>query len=546
MKSDKKKSYYFWYAIPAGVVLAVLFFMRGIPFEDDIYILYRYAENWASGHGPVFNIGEHVEGVSTFLWEAIVTLGVYFSLDPVKFTPLLNLIVGLMCLFLISHLSSYIQFSRPRFMAFFLPLLCALSYGFYYYVASGMDAIIFSLILMICILSLYKIFISGKYFHAIIPLILMNLVRAEGFIYSVVLIFMLLLFTFINDKKISRQLFLTTLIFTVITFMLFVLRYSFYHEWMPATVMAKGYGTHLLKTAILSGDLTALKEFLIVIRSGIKYEFFLVALGAWIPFILLLFKANRGNFLLWLIAISIGMNVFVTVLAGGDYFFYKRHFIAVLPLMIIFFGWAVDLLFQKYWDGSIFRKSFLAVSLALLLLSWSVFLINPAIFLKDYKSEEGRSLFLRQLGEAMRDIPERTVLLSQMLGKISYHAGTNVYSRDILGLTDIHNAKYGDEWGFNDDGRGPCGRTDFDYSFSTPFDVFFYNSKNMHKRFSSFCNENPSNCEKYRFFIKDEWINSASFVIANINHPVSKVLEDKFGAVAISIDDSLKYVLEAN
>lgn len=41
---------------------------------DDAYITFRYARNWARGAGPVFNLGEPVEGYSNFLWLCLLTL----------------------------------------------------------------------------------------------------------------------------------------------------------------------------------------------------------------------------------------------------------------------------------------------------------------------------------------------------------------------------------------------------------------------------------------------------------------------------------------
>lgn len=52
---------------------------------DDAFISYRYAENWADGHGPVYNPGEYVEGYTTFLWVALLAVASWFEfpLDPV-------------------------------------------------------------------------------------------------------------------------------------------------------------------------------------------------------------------------------------------------------------------------------------------------------------------------------------------------------------------------------------------------------------------------------------------------------------------------------
>ena len=42
--------------------------------HDDAFISYRYALNWAEGHGPVFNVGERVEGYTNFLLVAFLAL----------------------------------------------------------------------------------------------------------------------------------------------------------------------------------------------------------------------------------------------------------------------------------------------------------------------------------------------------------------------------------------------------------------------------------------------------------------------------------------
>lgn len=44
--------------------------------SDDAFISFRYAENLVAGHGLVFNVGEHVEGMTNFLWTLWIALGV--------------------------------------------------------------------------------------------------------------------------------------------------------------------------------------------------------------------------------------------------------------------------------------------------------------------------------------------------------------------------------------------------------------------------------------------------------------------------------------
>lgn len=47
---------------------------RGAWTVDDAYITFRYAERWAAGLGPTFNDGEWVEGYTSPLWLAVLTV----------------------------------------------------------------------------------------------------------------------------------------------------------------------------------------------------------------------------------------------------------------------------------------------------------------------------------------------------------------------------------------------------------------------------------------------------------------------------------------
>src|SRR5262245_55848844 len=57
----------------AGVLVAqALVYVRFT--VDDSFITYRFARNWASGLGPVFQPGERVEGYTSFLHMALLAL----------------------------------------------------------------------------------------------------------------------------------------------------------------------------------------------------------------------------------------------------------------------------------------------------------------------------------------------------------------------------------------------------------------------------------------------------------------------------------------
>lgn len=64
-------------AYPALLAGAAVLVLHGRVFQnylvDDAFISFRYAQNLAAGHGVVWNIGEHVEGYTNFLWVLLLT-----------------------------------------------------------------------------------------------------------------------------------------------------------------------------------------------------------------------------------------------------------------------------------------------------------------------------------------------------------------------------------------------------------------------------------------------------------------------------------------
>jgi hypothetical protein len=82
-------------AVLAG--LHVLYYFPRV--VDDAYIFFRYAENLALGRGPVYNLGERVEGFSSPLWVFLLAAGRLLGGDIVVWCKLLSL-VSLAALFL--------------------------------------------------------------------------------------------------------------------------------------------------------------------------------------------------------------------------------------------------------------------------------------------------------------------------------------------------------------------------------------------------------------------------------------------------------------
>jgi hypothetical protein len=92
---------------------------------DDAYIIFRYARNFALGRGLVFNVGERVEGYTSFLWTLQLAFGEWLHLSSEVLAPLLSVLytagtVGICGLFIFRQ-------QRPRRWPVFLTVLLILA-----------------------------------------------------------------------------------------------------------------------------------------------------------------------------------------------------------------------------------------------------------------------------------------------------------------------------------------------------------------------------------------------------------------------------------
>ena len=75
----------------AAVIAIVGFMMHFQFFHDDAYITLRYSQNWLDGNGVNWNTGERVEGYTSFLHLALVSLLGLFQVDLVSASRMLGI-----------------------------------------------------------------------------------------------------------------------------------------------------------------------------------------------------------------------------------------------------------------------------------------------------------------------------------------------------------------------------------------------------------------------------------------------------------------------
>jgi len=132
------------HAIPLGLGAALYVFYAHRLFAftpDDTFIFLRVARNWASGLGPVYNPGEHVQGYTSTLWLLWLTVLEATASRPVLAAKLSSAALGL-GLVVTSHLLA--REARPQAAA---PLAALFLAGFLdipYWGVSGMETLLFA------------------------------------------------------------------------------------------------------------------------------------------------------------------------------------------------------------------------------------------------------------------------------------------------------------------------------------------------------------------------------------------------------------------
>lgn len=136
-----------WLLLAAVAVLFLLHVDARAFLGDDAYISFRYARHWAEGHGPVFNLGERVEGYTNFLWVAVLAGGIRLGLPPEAVAPTLGTLAGLGILGLTAWIGLR-RHGRGDLLSWLAPAALALHPSFAAWSTGGLETQLFSFLLL--------------------------------------------------------------------------------------------------------------------------------------------------------------------------------------------------------------------------------------------------------------------------------------------------------------------------------------------------------------------------------------------------------------
>jgi arabinofuranosyltransferase len=405
----------FWWACVAVAILVTAAHSWQIrPWMlDDSFISFRYADNLAHGYGPVYNIGERVEGYTSFLWVVLLGAGKRLGCDTVILSQVLSSVFAGLTLLLLAFSHRIISsITRPvAAMAVLFVGTCAL---FTSWLASGMEVNLFTFLALVTIV-LYRADMVN--WSQVVRMALAGLAaglammtRPEGVLIAAVLVIHGG-FQYFRHKERSILAFAATVLMTYVPY--FIWRYSYYGFLLPNTFYAKVGSTTSQLVRGLTYSLSAVESCVPLI---------LLAL------FLLVRPSGKDRILRNLLLSCCGLHLVYIIMVGGDCMPAFRFVAPIMPLLALAAALGAD---------SVSRRRGILILLAVIVggNNLAQMIYSPKIagqIQADKVAFRGKAV-----GEWLKGhVPPGTLLATNTAGSVAYYSDLPIV--DMLGLNDLH------------------------------------------------------------------------------------------------------------
>lgn len=330
---------------------------------DDAFITFRYVEQWLNGHGLVFNPEERVEGFSSLLWVALLTLAtsVTRAIGSTRQVPEIaqDLATAAMVgTYLVILLTTPRVAPLSRWWVLLGATALLWSPFSCVWARSGMETPLVALLVATAFLTLSL----GKRSIGVPCLVALCWLRPEGPVLAAAI-------AIATVKDVRNQLSPLLLGGVVLpTTALFLVRRAYYGVWFPNTYHAKmSLGLDFWWRGI-----------------GYVADFF-ASEGGWLGAALLLVALlGRHRTLATRLSAVIAVHTLVVVVVSGDFLWYGRFMMPVLPLLIVGALLGIDEL--RHRNQAALRWGAVALgSIWAVMLTWDV--LNRGLVSRAYEIE---------------------------------------------------------------------------------------------------------------------------------------------------------------
>ena len=391
----------------AFAVLSYVYFPESI---DDAYITLRYSKNLLQGNGPVFNIGERVEGYSNFFWMLLLALFGWIGIHMEMAMKVLGFASGLGVLALVwkfsaSNFRSVLAVSAPV-------VLLATSSFFAAWAVDGLETMFYTMLLT----SLVYLLATDKTNVPLIGMIagLVALTRPEGMMFSLIAVTFL---TF-RDGYISGLKALGLVAIAAGGYELF--RASYFGEYVSNTAIAKVHWN-------IDKSLEGLR-YLISHNAESGYLILPAAIvGA---------AACVRNSRLGIPVIFVLAQILLLMISGRDFMYGYRFVVPVMPCIALLCAAGIEIALERS------KRNFAMIALIIVagIQAFSTYAALPKKHI-GFDNLTYRNSFLFDLPGffARNSGPDDWILLSEA-GIIPYYVEAKI--RDFMGLVSPYNSVY--------------------------------------------------------------------------------------------------------
>jgi len=401
--------------LPALIIYAAQTYHLNL-IQDDAYITYRYVANFLNGNGLVFNIGEHIEGITNFAWAVYLIFWGRLGVDIILVSRLTGFAFGGGVVVLTYLISQLVLSDKNKMYALLPTYLVAINMSLAYWSPAGLETAAFAFFAM---LSVY--FYLKKDWLLIVSLAIAVGIRPEGAVVTGILI--------ASEAIVNRKLPWFSIRCAVVAFVI-SLPYVFFKIFYYGGILPNPF---YAKTGINLAHLL----------NGLEYagEFFQHYGFYGAGFILTLFfykKLTKVERFIWLFTV---FYILYIVLVGGDVLKVHRFFIPVFGLAALLVAVSLRLLTEKMAVKTRYLALFF-VAVPLLALTYympkktvATFQFNERMFLKKMRTLAQEMLASDSTNFSVA-VPTIGIFGYELLGhKII----------DMLGLTDSTIARHSEE-----------------------------------------------------------------------------------------------------
>lgn len=388
---------------------------------DDTFIYMQYARNIASGSGFSFNAGEPSYGITSPLWVIMLSLAYLAGVDGFWFAKILDLVFSLLSVYAMYRLSKII-FQKNLYFSLLTSSLLLLNVWFSRWSFTGMETS-FSVFLVIAVFYFYY---EQKYNLCFFFLGIFCLVRPEGFILFLVILFSLSWRILPRETPLSKW--YPVLIRSLIIFLIIVLPFLVYAKisfgtFIPNTALGKA--TFTLSLSTIKGQIVEISKTLAPasILEMLLSLFFLIYLitkkNNHQPSNLQTFKP------LWLWPLAL---ILIYIVTDSDII--SRYLLIVIPVFTVFAAKAIEL--------SQTRKYMLGTILFIVLTVQSQFAFYYYVKPHVNQFTEGINDCLIPVGEWLKEnTPPNSRILINDVGAVGYYSGRYIIDAAALVNRDL-------------------------------------------------------------------------------------------------------------